>query len=119
MLCCPVPFAWLRFARTLKEHNSEFNPNDVFIPAPKRAIDVVPAFLNRQKLEGLDEADFAELMEAGPQCIVRYPMYTLLLTRPTISDLTGTVWIASKRDMVLDPNDVLFSFGTGRRPEHC
>jgi len=111
---------WHRFARKLKEHNAEFNPCDVVGPSPKRTIDVLSAESKRQKLECLEEADFAELMKAGPECIVRHPLYTLLLARPTNpKDSAGAVWISAKKDMDLDPNDVLFSFGAGRRLEHC
>jgi hypothetical protein len=63
----------------------------------------------------LEEASLAELIEAGPVSIVDKPMYTLLLARPTTKDSASTVWIAAKCDMDLDPNDILFSFGTGRR----
>jgi hypothetical protein len=105
----------LRFAQRLEAHNAEFNPCDVVTPVPpKRASSADSTASKRQKLESLEEADLAELMKAVPVCIAVHAMYTLLMARPATGDSACTVWIAAKCDMDLDPNDVLFAFGTGR-----
>ena len=106
---------WLRFAHRLQDHNKEFNPSGVVDQSRKRASDADSSETKRQKLEDLDEADWAELMKARPVSIVEFARYTLMLARPANEDSAGTVWISSKCDMVLDVDEVLFSFGAGRR----
>ena len=108
-----MPFVRLRFALKLAEHNVEFNPSGAVAPSKKRTSDACSAKSKRLKLEGLEEANLAELTEAGPVRIARRGKYILLL------DQSGMLWIAAKIDMVLHPHDVLFSFGGGRRMEHC
>lgn len=80
----------------------------------KRAIDADSDESIRPHLEDLEEASFEELMKAGPASIVEHAKYTILLARATAEGSAGTVWIAAKHDMVLVPDDVLFSFGAGR-----
>jgi hypothetical protein len=62
----------------------------------------------------LEEADLAELLQAGPVSIAENTRYTLLLAPAADVDSAGTVWIASKCDMDLDSDEVLFSFGAGK-----
>ena len=115
-----MPFVRLRFALKLAEHNVEFNPSgavaqsSAIAPSPnKRRSDADSSRSTRPKLEGLEEANLDKLMEAGPVRIANHAKYILLLGQ------SGMLWIAAKIDMVLHPHDVLFSFGGGRRMEHC
>jgi hypothetical protein len=110
---------WLRFAQLLANHNAEFNPHGALEPSRKRSIVADSVKSKRQKLEGLEEADLAELMKAGPVSMTEHRRYILLLARPTTKDSAGALWIASKHDMNLDTDEVLFAFGSGRRHEHC
>ena len=116
VLLCDVQLSlvWLRFARKLQEHNDEFNRCNAVEPSRKRASDADSSQSKRPKLEGLEEANLTDLMKVGPLSIAEHAQY-LLLSVPAEGDSAGTVWIASKGDMDLDANDILFSFGAGRR----
>ncbi len=112
-------YIWLRFADRLSKHNAEFNPCCVVDPSRKRASDPDSPQSKRQKLEGLEEVDLSKLMKAGPTSIAHHQKYMLLLAQAAHADSAGTVWIASKSDLYLDVDDILFSFGAGRCLEPC
>ena len=103
----------------LHAHNAEFNPSNVAEPSRKRAIDTVSSESKRARLQGLEEADLAELMKVSLVSIAEHTKYTMLLAPAADSDSAGTVWIASKFDMDLAVDDVLFSFGSGRHLARC
>jgi hypothetical protein len=109
---------WLRFAVILQDHNDEFNTCGAVDHSRKRAGDADSSDTKRQKLEALEEAYWDDLMEDGPVSIVDLPRFSLMLA-PAPADSWGPVWISSKCDMVLDTDDVLFSFGAGRRRDWC
>jgi hypothetical protein len=69
----------------------------------------------RQKLEGLEEADLVDLIKAGPVSIAEHAKFILLLAAAANADSVGSVWISSKCDTELETNEILFSFGHGRR----
>ena len=111
---------WLRFAVRLQDHHEEFNACGAMDQSRKRAAEPDPSDKKRQKLEGLEEADWTELMKGGPVSIVDFPRFTLMLVSGAQEGSVCTVWISSKScDMVLDTDEVLFSFGAGRRHKLC
>jgi hypothetical protein len=99
----------------MREHNAEFNPCSVVEPSRKRSSNADSVGSKRQKLEGLEAADLAELMKAGPVSIAEHTNFILLLAPAANADSVGSVWISSKCDMELSVDEILFSFGPGRR----